>query len=142
MDSLGFPWSKADIPFHEYLNQLKEYKERYGHANPPKIRGPVQEEDDEFYALKKWCSNIKCYARNFEYNQSLPDDADEKDKKGTVGLTDEKIRQLEEVGFIWKKQTKDFDRRLNDLIAYKDVYGKTSEYTAFESLLYSLLFYH
>jgi len=129
LDSLEFVWSgtKDTKPFHEHLDQLRAYKERYGHANPPHVNYPRDKDDnDEFYMVKRWCMNVKKWARNFEYNQNLPDDASEKDKRHIGDVTEENLRLLDEVGFPWRKTTKDWDRRLNDLIAYKDVYGKTN----------------
>jgi len=63
LNEIGFVWKDATLSpqtFEQNLGQLLEYKERFGHANPPHTRN----KDDEFYYLGNWCGHMRTSIRN------------------------------------------------------------------------------
>jgi len=125
LDALGFPWVASVTPpgtsFEHNFRQLVIYKERFGQeANPPHTK----DKTDEHYSLQNWCNQMRYWIRNFEYNQRLPEDADESEKKFSGQITAEQIQKLRQISFNFGTgPVRDFETRMHDLIAYHGVYG-------------------
>ena len=113
LDDLGFQW-KFDKTFEEHLNDLKEYKARYGHCNVPSKYKDVP-------TLGKWVGAMRA---NYQLIQQ--------GKKPRRKLTQEMINTLESVGFSWKvSKCRTFQEHLSDLKEFKKKYGHcnvTSKY--------------
>jgi len=64
--------------FSEWLEELKKFKEVHGHTRVPR-------HESEWKSLGKWVSNVRSA------------------KKGmmTLKLTEDQIKQLDEIGFVW-----------------------------------------
>ena len=83
--------SQLDVRWDSRFNELKQYKGEHGDCNVPRREGP----------LGTWVINQRS-----SYN------------KGT--LSQERIKQLESIGFTWNPLEEDWVARFNDLKQYKD----------------------
>ena len=78
LDSLGFVWDALEAYWQEMFTALVDYKEHYGNCNVPQSW-------KENPKLGNWCNNQR-----------------RAKKKGK--LTQERIQQLESLGFVWAKK--------------------------------------
>jgi hypothetical protein len=101
----GFKWSlrKAGSAFNKRFNDRMAFKAKYGHCD-------VFHTGDDA-SLGKWCSQIRGSYKKMQNNQKP-------DRK----LSDEQTQILNDAGFKWSLQ-KRFDKRFNDLMAFKAMYG-------------------
>ena len=84
LTNIGFRWSLR-LSFDEHLNDLIAFKAQFGHCNVP--RGNI-----EYQSLVKWISNLKYSKRKIDQK-----------RKPNMGLTQEQISLLTEVGLKWSK---------------------------------------
>ena len=113
---------KDDVRWDSYMKMLKAYKEKHGDCLVPKVHAPNQ-------ALSTWVFAQRQQKRFF-------------DKKVHNRLTEEKVLELEDIGFIWRAKTnkewqeKDRQRKqemlseswkihFKRLCAYKQKHGHT-----------------
>ena len=71
--------------WHSYMKMLREYKEKHGDCLVPKVHAPNQ-------ALSTWVFAQRQQKRFY-------------DKKEKSRLTDERVANLEGVGFVWRAKT-------------------------------------
>lgn len=119
LDSLKFVWqisertrrSADERPWDDFYKELQNYKELHGHANVPQSHGGGQ-----IGSLGHFVRKTKATKRGRDVGR-LTEDA----------LTDEQIRKLDEVGFVWSTPRDDpkqkFEDRIKELLEYKDVFG-------------------
>ena len=110
-----------ELNFYYFDEELKKYKEKFGHASVPN----PENKDDEYKSLGNWVHKIRCYRRNWEYNRKLPRNADPKDYKQVGPISHETIQKLDDIEFVWnhKPQSICFDARFNELVAFKNIHG-------------------
>jgi len=106
LDALGFEWiaNRSRKSFSQRVEDLRAFKKEHGHVN-------VRPCDDE--GLARFCKNIRQARSN-------------PGKDGPVKFTEDHIASLNSLGFDWKlpKGTvTPFEKRINDLILYKQKYG-------------------
>jgi len=82
LNNLGFIWNHHDYKFQSSLNRLKEYANTFGHARVP----PRYEEDPHLYTFVR-------KQRELYRARKL--------KGATNSLSEERIRELDDVGFVW-----------------------------------------
>jgi hypothetical protein len=109
LNDAGFKWSlrKANSGFDERFNDLMAFKANYGHCNVP-TRG-----EDAY--LAQWCSHVRVKYKKMRNNQ-----------KPNAKLLDGQIQRLNDAGFKWSLVPKVgwvFNKRFNDLMAFKANYG-------------------
>ena len=95
LDEIGFEWTPRDSVWNEGYEKLLEYKAAHGNVDVPKT--PISD-------LGTWVS-VQRRARN----------------KGEI--SDERIRLLDEIGFIWDVLDFRWDEMFKELCAYKEVHG-------------------
>lgn len=95
LDKLEFEWSLRDAIWNKRINELKEFKQKFGHCN-------VHQNDEKYKSLGKWCAGLR--RRNYR-------------------VTDEQVTILEELGFIWDSQEYIWEQRYEELKQYKEKYG-------------------
>ena len=122
LDEIGFLWEKERLDldtkgtgtggggnniftFEERLEQLKSFKLQHGHLS-------IKVTDDE--SLYNFC-------KNFRYAGRHPG-------RSNVALTEEKIRALDEIGFLWKKEMNNahfarFMTHVEQLKEFKEQHG-------------------
>ena len=81
LQSLGFIWNQNDHKFHRNLNRLKAYRTKFGH-----IRVPSRWEDPNLYTF------VRKQRELYRARES---------KGAKNSLSDERIRELDSIGFIW-----------------------------------------
>jgi superfamily II DNA or RNA helicase len=99
LENLGFDWDPVANRWELRYQELTEYKIKHGDCNVPKYYPTNQ-------ALSHWVKNQKGL----------------KEK-----LSSEKIKLLNDIGFIWKSEQHSsdniFDQRIHELLAYKEITG-------------------
>lgn len=84
LNSIGFIWGAKEAVWNSHIDQLKEYRNIFGHVNVP------QNCDDEYRKLSMWVQNQRVqyrYLKNGNAKKSF--------------LTPERIAILESLGFAW-----------------------------------------
>ena len=101
LDAIGFEISSAhDELFEVRMAQLREYKARYGDTLVPITY-------DENRALAQWVSTQRRRYRQLQKTGVRP-----------YGFSDERIRQLDDIGFVWNyrqhREDESFDEMAED----------------------------
>jgi len=117
LNDAGFTWSlppnaphRVGPGFDKRFNHLMAFKAKYGHCDVSQ-RG-------EDASLGMWCTEVRVSYKKMQHNQ-----------KPRKKLSDEQIQSLNDAGFKWCLQkgelasNKTFDKRFNDLMAFKAKYG-------------------
>jgi hypothetical protein len=94
LDAIGFCWDVPAADWNKRLAEIVAYKEAKGNCNVPPSNG----------SLGRWCTNIRNYR-----------------KSGKV--SPERIAQLDAIGFCWKLRATVWDKRLAEIVAYKEAHG-------------------
>ena len=94
LESLGFVWEPGEDPFERGLAELIAYGDVYGHA-----RVAAGYRTPGGFGLGGWCGSRR------------------QDRRAGR-LSDERIAQLDSVGFVWNPHQDLFDRGLDELAAY------------------------
>jgi hypothetical protein len=103
LNDAGFKWSlrKANSCFAERFNDLMAFKAKYGHCDVSTC--------GEDASLGLWCSVLRGSYKKMQNNQ-----------KPHTKLAHAQIQCLTDAGFKWSlKVGSDFDKRFNDLMAFK-----------------------
>jgi hypothetical protein len=109
LEAIGFEWETGRPlvirdSFDEKLKELKEFREKHGHTNVPTN-----------HHLSWWCYRIKASHKQWS--------------KGDInaqGLTDERVKRLEELGFEWnlRRSKKEYmERKFQELLEFKQTHG-------------------
>ena len=102
LESIGFNWGtrkkNKDKPWEERFNELVVFKEKNGNCNVPRSQG----------VLGNWVHDQRQFYKNGKLSQ-------------------ERITQLESIGFNWgtrkKNEDKQWSARLNELVVYNEKNG-------------------
>jgi superfamily II DNA or RNA helicase len=92
---VGFVWDTNESRWEARFSELRVYREKHGDVNIP---------HDRTSELWRWVST----QRIFKKRDKLPED---------------KIRRLDEIGFIWDVAETQWAEKYNELIAYKTEHG-------------------
>ena len=104
LDALGFSWEPNDAAWEARFAELVSYKTREGHCNVPATY-PANPE------LGRWVAMQRRLRKGFSV------------KKSTVVLSPERVRRLDELGFIWVMDDAVWVERIADLRAFKEEEG-------------------
>jgi hypothetical protein len=119
LDDVGFAW-EVDVEhrlqqpartFVERIEELRAYKEKYGHCNISNSRSPANR---QYLSLAKWCGRVR-NSRRVMLEQ-------EKRCSTHIPLSPARIKMLDEVGFSWY-MCPSFKDRIEELKAFKEKYG-------------------
>jgi hypothetical protein len=89
--------------FDNRFNDLLAFKAKYGHCDVPRTGDNV--------SLGRWCTAMRVSYKKIQ-NDEMPH----------MKLSDEQIQRLNDAEFKWSLREK-FDKRFNDLMAFKAKYG-------------------
>jgi hypothetical protein len=106
LDDAGYTWSgprERSSLFDNRFNDLMSFKAKYGHCDASQT--------GENVLLGQWCNKLRVSYKKIQNNQM-----------STTKLSDEQIQRLNDAGFKWSLRNK-FDKRFNDLMAFKAKYG-------------------
>jgi len=119
LETIGFAWEVGkhegqfttnDELWNQRIEELKEYKEKHGNCNVPQVY-PANK------PLGEW---VKTQRKHYRLKQQ--------GKKSS--MTEERILELEDVGFVWKVGTADnarndelWNQRFEELKEYKEKHG-------------------
>jgi len=117
LESIGFKWtgecsSKAQV-WNEIFEELKQFKAKYGHTDVPRPNADNPK-------LGKWVSTQRQGYSSYKSGN----------KQRSQGICEERIQQLESIGFNWvsertpKKQV--WNEMLEDLKQFKVKHGHTN----------------
>ena len=100
LNELGFVWEER-VGWTGFYNELIAFKEQHGHCNVPRL-------DESFKRLGFRVHNVRTAFKNGK-------------------LSDERVAQLNEIGFIWEPRKHNtsvkLKERYNELVAYKEQHG-------------------
>ena len=85
--------------FDERFEDLLAFKEKHGHCNPPSTPS------SEYASLGKWANHVRLSYRQIQ-SKNQPH----------IRLTDEHIKRLTDLGFVWKARKKSFEVRFQELV--------------------------
>ena len=106
LNEIGFIWDALEEDFQIGIEELIEYKQKYGHLRVERNYKVKEGTPDEF-TLGTWVNH-----RRAEYKET-----------GDKRLSEEKINRLNEIGFIWDIVEENFQRVIKELITYKKENG-------------------
>ena len=83
LEEIGFEWAPDDVKWEERFSELKAYKEANGHCNVPQgyLENPK---------LARWVVSQRVFYKGGKHGK----------------LNEERIRRLEEIGFVWNARKK------------------------------------
>ena len=104
LDDLGFEWTNVrESSFEQHVEQLRAFKESHGHLC---ITHTLDKK------LASFCSTM-IFAR-----------CKPPDYRGTMTMTEERIKVLDDLGFEWtQKQKHTFEQRVEQMRAFKELHG-------------------
>jgi hypothetical protein len=103
LESVGFDWEVTNAYWDALLEQLREYKAEFGHCLVPKQYAANP-------ALGNW---VQKQRRNYKlYQEEKPS-----------SMTEERVRELESVGFDWRTDNLTWTNRFKKLREYKAEFG-------------------
>jgi len=100
LDALGFPWDPFGETWDDMFNELKEYKKQYGHTNVPAKLSKNKK-------LEGWVRT-------------------QRQLKKQNRLADERINQLEKIGFVWEPFDSAWEEMFGEMIKFRQQYGNTN----------------
>jgi len=99
LDELGFDWGDKKKSFEERIEELKAFKAKHGHVHVTLKHGK---------SLYGFCNHVRCAHRG----------------KGTsMTITEDRIKALDELGFDWEVKNSPFEKRIEELEAFKEKHG-------------------
>lgn len=104
-----------------YIKALKQYKERVGDCDVPKKH--VEVVDGVGVKLGYWCINIRSV----------------KKEQSNYSLANERLKQLDEIGFIWDVPKYRFENNVKAVAEYYKKYGEYPSYPPKDSDMKQLL---
>ena len=108
LDKMGFQWKIVDHKeaFEKHCFELEAFKEEFGHCIVP-LKYPKNN------SLANWCHSMR-----YSYSQI------QKGMKPRCSLSQDKIDQLEKIGFQWQVVCEGtFEKRCFELEAFKEEFG-------------------
>jgi superfamily II DNA or RNA helicase len=102
LDDIGFVWNPIESQWEDMFVVLKEYKKKHGHCNVPRYRVSRHLADNQ--QLATWVNA----QRNTNRNKSLDED---------------RIKRLDDIGFVWNPIESQWDEMFDTLIEYKKTHG-------------------
>ena len=85
LENAGFKWSLSTVrTFDEWYGELMKYEEKFGDCNMS------QTESVEYQSLGRWCGKVRTSYKKIRNRETPP-----------IILTEDHIRQLEDLGFKW-----------------------------------------
>ena len=113
MGALNFKWSlrESKRPWREWIEELRGYKLEHGHVNVPlKYERNVP--------LGSFVNNQRSEYRRYVKNKN---DGGGDGKNGNGSMTEERIKELEDLGFMWSVRDgrTPWSVRLEELREYK-----------------------
>ena len=99
LEDLGFVWNVHDHRWQEGFDRLVAYKSEHGNVNVPR-----RYVTNDGYKLGRWADNKRTFL--------------------SMGkLSEEQIKQLEDLGFVWNVFDHQWQQGFDRLVDYKSVYG-------------------
>ena len=98
LDALGFTWDMLDSQWDSKISELLAYKDKFGNVNVSKQRSA---------SLSGWVQA-------------------QRGRKNQGSLSEERIRQLNEIGFDWNPFASQWETKFCELLAYWERHGNTN----------------
>jgi hypothetical protein len=97
--------------FQKRIEELRAFKAKFGHCNVTKSKSASNK---PYLSLGQWCKNVRRSRRLIEEG---------KKKQCLVKLSNTEIEHLDAVGFQWEFKRSAFDKRIEELRAFKAKFG-------------------
>jgi hypothetical protein len=111
LDDIEFPWNSFNFKWEQNFQKLLEYKKINGYCN-------VYPSQDE--KLSDWVKHIR-RTRRGKYDYSL---------------SDEHIKRLDEIGFVWEPREKFWQEQYQELRKFKKKFGHCKVKMKYDKTLY------
>jgi len=112
LDELGFYWGHKNASFEKRIEELQAFRAKHGH-----VRVTVKHDK----TLYEFCANMRSARRN----------------PGTgMTITDDRIKALDELGFAWEDKIKSFEKRIEELQAFRAKHGHVRVTVTHDKRLY------
>eukprot|EP00957_Ditylum_brightwellii_P049412 3749148-Ditylum_brightwellii.AAC.1 len=118
LEELGFCWNINDANWMHKFESLKQFKEEFGHCNVPS-----QYKAD--MVLARWVLQVRLQYKNFN-KTVITKKGDKKKSQARNTLTDERIKLLNSIGFVWDPNNAFWWEQFESLRAYKAEHGHCS----------------
>jgi hypothetical protein len=109
LETTGFQWGEVKNPFDKRIEELTAFKAKFGHCNTTRS---TSASNLPYLSLGRWCSQIRHFRRTTEEG-----------KPSKVQLSKAQIESLDALGFRWGELKSPFDRRFEELKAFKEKFG-------------------
>ena len=110
LDDIGFVWDAMGHTWNIRYEELCEFRRLNGHCVVPRSNGRlgawVEKQRIEY---KKYCS--------------MQDDICETDESCKTILTEERVKKMDDIGFVWDVREKQFEQKLGQLRIFKKLNG-------------------
>ena len=103
LNKIGFIWDVLEYSWEKLFEDLKKYKQKFGHCNVSKSK-----RDKNYKELAEW---VLAQRENY--------------KKKSASLTKERINKLSNIGFLWKSTYLEnfWEKQFEELNKYKNKFG-------------------
>jgi hypothetical protein len=100
LNALNFQWTlrAGKRSWWEWMEELRLYKSEHGHVN-------VQHKNESNLSLGSFANNQRSKYRLYQSEKSKEGSGSGKVWGGGSAMTEEKIRDLEDLGFVWSVRT-------------------------------------
>ncbi|GFH61945.1 hypothetical protein CTEN210_18421 [Chaetoceros tenuissimus] len=100
LKNIGFVWNTLKDTWNERFEELKQFKDQYGHCTVPQRNK----------ALGIWVNNQRTQYKLMSNGSKSQ-------------MTEERLEKLEDIGFTWTPLQNNWDERFEELKQYKDQHG-------------------
>ena len=111
LNEIGFEWRLRNRPeWDERFDELVAYKEQHGDTLVPiDLR---RDSNSKYYDLAQWVHTQRTQYRFLQEGKHSH-------------LTEERMQNLNQIGFVWDAQEAAWDERYDELVSYKKIHGDT-----------------
>lgn len=103
--------TKSEIAWDQRFDDLVAFQKRYGHLNVP--QRPTSKIPGDYSRLSNFCRNARS-----QYRYRM-----DPDKQHLSFLTEDRIRRLERLGFVWNTHRQSWNQRYKELERFHERHG-------------------
>lgn len=130
LDAIGFIWDATSHTWNVRYDELRRFREDNGHAVVPRSRGAlgawVEKQRIEYKKFVVSAAEAEAQSRGGNDNGKKDESRRINNKlssSATTILTQERVRKLEDVGFVWDVRERIFEQKLGELRRFLERYG-------------------
>lgn len=117
---IGFDFTPRIVRWDERCRALRAFRGRQGHADVRRRHVRVGDVDEGLYW---WVKGVRVMRNAMEKNDENEKDNEEEEDNDETFLTEERVAELDAIGFVWNPRDSSWDRRFRQLKRFKDKHG-------------------